>query len=231
VCIVSFTYTIYHEMHHTKCAVYVGAGSDVRPILALPNVKTFVYVDALPMHDQPLKEDWKPSMMHANFTSEVDAEMKSNGFEVMGYDVHVSAPAVERVLDVLKRDIVDQCYPFRRTYVGGDQTILYYFNCPTPACNNLLEQVMSALKCDLLVSAGHNPHASLLDILPDTCTTFAGLPGTVYGNADDGVYLTLDEETSLMSEYYIVGTRSRKNIRCKDMHDLHRRVDMMVYHG
>jgi len=150
-------------------AVYIGAGTDVRPIRGLAHIDEFIYVDALPHTEFPGVDD--PRLLRSDesgyaFMGDFMRKMDALGFDWVSPD------------DVPRRPT---CTTFWRKSPAC--TVHYFWSTPFGPnwAGQLPAELRSALaSCHTLIIGGYHPHACLLDYLPrplnwvimeDTCVS------------------------------------------------------------
>lgn len=149
-----------------QAALYVGAGRDVVEPLSLP-CRTFVFVDSLPATQQPQFDD-QFAQRDLAFVTDVVQGLKSKGFSLS-------------VGDDNPRDLT----PRVLTFTNEDDGREAFYHISTGFPDNVSDQLIDHIHhCDVLIDAGHHPHAVLLDIMrPDF--TLVCYPGTYYGPRSD----------------------------------------------
>jgi hypothetical protein len=136
-----------------RCALYVGAGTDTRPLTALSEVTRFLYVDGQPESEFPEVSTTEPGYARPRFLAALDRAMADVGFVLDRQEGHV------------------------RTYRCGVRWVEYHTNTGIPSRVSRLP----ADVCDTLIVAGHHPHSVAVErCCHATGLTFVGLQGTVY---------------------------------------------------
>lgn len=135
-----------------KCALYVGAGTDTRPLVRLPTVERFVYVDGQPESEFP-ESPYVPGFARPAFLKQLDSAMSAVQFTLASVDDYL------------------------RTYRCGDRVVEYYTNTGVPSKLDRLPK--SA--CDVIVCAGHDPDGRVLShAASPSPLTFVGFQGSCY---------------------------------------------------
>ena len=142
-------------------AVYVGAGTDIIPVLLFRNIGTFIYIDS-----QPLTEfgsvELRPEYLRPDFPRKFSATIARFGFrKINGGD------------------------PNTHIYVHPKkQTILKYFmSARFPIVDGrLLAEIKEA---NTLICCGHHPAGILLNMMKSGPKVFIGDNKTVYSCDDD----------------------------------------------
>lgn len=143
-----------------RCALYVGAGVDTRPLRCLPCVRRFVYVDGQPESEFPEVSTEEPGYARPRFVSSLDREMAFAGFH-------------------LKQAACDI-----RVYTSPDDRVVeYHINTGVPS---RVERLPMGV-CDTLILAGHDPHSAAMErcCRADVRLDFVGHHGTVYSQGED----------------------------------------------
>lgn len=142
-------------------AIYIGAGTDVRPIKFFKEIKNFYYFDGQPNSEFGTKlsgtitKDGFNGYSRPNFISNLDQEMNAINMKL------------EKVNDNL------------RTYSNNDKKVYYYTNTAIPEHYQLIEDKIKNF--DTLIVAGHDPDSCFLNAT-DKKINFIGAEGTYYGN-------------------------------------------------
>ena len=154
-------------------AIYIGAGTDTRPINSLPNITTFYYIDSLPKSPHGNlhygEEDW----YRKNFISTLDKNMKTIGMEVVD----------------TKDDL--------RIYRNGNRKIYYYTNVAMPEHYDKIKSI----EFDTLIVAGHDPHKCIMNNKTDI--KFIGFDGTYYGTNQCAMNDEQEHENQLVYKLHI----------------------------
>lgn len=171
----------------TRTAVYIGAGSDARPIRALVSatgVKRFVYIDSRPSTEHPVL-DFMDRIRFPTLVDDVIGEFARNDVELVGRFQVVASPFVAE---------------FARAADGV--SVLYFFNTcfPLPADypSELKAQIDRLLpQADTLIIAGFTPSKSILDLVGSGAPCHVALfEDSYYGLEED------DDEDSVVRELH-----------------------------
>jgi hypothetical protein len=145
-------------------AVYVGAGTDTRPLKTLKNVSEFIYIDC-----QPYSEF---GMMRTKFKNKYDY----NGFERPRFINQVISKFRKAGFRLL-RNILDIIY-----FSNNENVIIkYYVNISIPENIDLVSHELEDFQ--YLIVAGHDPHSKILDFVNNK-VIIVGYSGTYYGNEE-----------------------------------------------
>ena len=142
-------------------AIYVGAGTDILPLLCYPDIKDWIYIDSQPNNEfghEYVKEFSRPYFIN-------DVINKFIMFEFKIYN-----------LDEIN-DLIEFINP------KTNQRIKYYFNTYLP---DSIDKVKDAIQgWNIIIVAGHHPDSCVMDYKrEDYPLTFIGFTGTVYSNED-----------------------------------------------
>lgn len=143
-------------------AVYVGAGTDIIPVLLFKNVGTFIYIDSQPLTEFGLLE-LRPGYARPNFPNKFAMVIAKFGFRKISGDdpnTHVYV------------------HPTKRT------TVKYFMSVCFPFVENkqLLTEISEA---NTLICCGHNPSGRLLNMMKPGRKVFIGNNNTVYDCEDE----------------------------------------------
>lgn len=160
-------------------AVYIGAGTDIVPILKFKNIKTFIYVDSQPLTEFGSIEPY-PEYERSQFPIRFYTLMKKYGFhKIYNEDtlVHIYYNPISRI------------------------TLKYFMSVCFP--NNLSDLLLQEIsRADTLICCGYLPGETILDLMKPGPKIFIGNDITCYN--DDSVRTVagaLKENSALMSEY------------------------------
>ena len=152
-------------------AVYIGAGTDIRPIKVLKQIKIFNYFDGQPHSEFGIllsditMPDGSDGYSRPNFTPMLDKNMDSIGMKLTSQDDNI------------------------RVYSNGDQTVYYHTNTAIP---KHYEKIKNTIRnFDTLIVAGHDPNSIFLDATRKKIH-FIGFEDTVYMNENDYQDKSLD---------------------------------------
>lgn len=142
-------------------AIYVGAGTDILPLLCYPNIKEWIYIDSQPNNEfgpKYVKEFSRPYFINEFI----------NKFFMFEFEINSVS---------YKKEFIE-FINFKT-----DQRIKYYFNTYLP---DKIDKVKDVIKeWDTLIVAGHHPDSCIMDYKKrDYHSTFIGFTQTVYRNED-----------------------------------------------
>jgi hypothetical protein len=152
-------------------ALYIGAGTDLIPVIIFSNIHKFIFVDS-----QPFSEHGTHTYISAtNISKKVDKKDRfGNCFSRPNF-----IPTLTKVMNnnnFIKESETDEylLYYSKET----NQTIKYYYSCAFPEyiSNELINDMKT---CNTLIIAGHDPHKEVLKYL-QTPAFIIGNCHTVY---------------------------------------------------
>ena len=152
-------------------AIYIGAGTDLIPVIIFSNIHKFIFVDSRPFSEHGTqtyvsatniarkvdkKDRFENCLSRPNFIPTLDKVMNNNNF--------------------VKKAETDEYFLYYSEETN--QTIKYYYSCAFPEyISNELINDMKA--CNTLIIAGHDPHKEVLKYL-QTPAFIIGNCHTVY---------------------------------------------------
>ena len=154
----SFVFSLFILMR----ALYVGAGVDVRPIVALPSISLLVCADG-----QPFSEFGATRCPGGAWGCRCTLTSGQHCY---------SRPMFLQTLDKTMQSVglpLSVVNENERDYSGR---VIYFMNTALPDHIDVLRPLSPF---DTLIVAGHHPDASVLSLMSSTCT-FVGFYGTVY---------------------------------------------------
>jgi len=144
-------------------AVYIGAGTDIRPIEHFKEIKLFYYIDGKPnskfdiLQSETIIENELNNFPKRNFISELDYNMTNIGLALINV------------------------YGNLRVYSNNDQMVYYYTNSAIPENYEYLKNKIQNF--DTLIVMGHDPDSIFLDTTSKKIH-FIGNQSTVYANSE-----------------------------------------------
>ena len=168
-------------------ALYIGAGTDILPVIMYPSIKDFYYIESQPTSEFGILGFDDNKFYRKNFLSNLSNVMYNNNFKI--------------------REEKDN---YLRYYnPATEQNIHYYIN--TPITSNLSNNIISVINsCNILICIGHDPHNSILQHIQKPFM-FIGSTHTVYSsnselyeNPSESTFLKLHSDNSLVSEYQLI---------------------------
>lgn len=144
-------------------AVYIGAGTDTRPIENFKDIKLFYYIDGQPnsefgtLQSGIIRNDGSDGFYRPKFISKLDDNMKSIGLKLINI------------------------YGNLRIYSNNDQMVYYYTNTAIPDHYKYLKDKINNF--DTLIVAGHDPDSIFLNTTSKNMH-FIGCQGTSYFNGE-----------------------------------------------
>lgn len=181
-------------------ALYVGAGTDLTPLVHLSPTHRLVCVDGQPFSefgtDRCACHVDRNCFSRPRFVAELDREARRAG---------LGAPREEG--DV-------------RTY-GVDDRVRYYTNTAVP---DHVERLRAEAPLSALVVRGHHPHTAVLELLAPVDNALLGYQGTWYGDDDeeDTVVHTLHRcarTRARFRRFTLVVSASDRRVHCATWED------------
>jgi hypothetical protein len=150
-------------------AVYVGAGTDIRPIQFLKCIKTFYYFDGQPFSEfgTDQAKEWKDGKWTGKFT---------DGFSRPDF-----IPELDTNMTSINMELINTIDNLR-IYSDGNQTVHYYTNTALP---EHYEKIKNTIRnFDTLLIAGHDPDSIILDAARNKLH-FIGFEDTIFHNKNE----------------------------------------------
>ena len=168
-------------------ALYIGAGTDILPVLLNPDIKNFIYIDSQPMSEFGMLGFEDKTFYRKNFLENLSKIMRNNNFKS-------------------KENSTNYLRYYNET---TNQTINYHINTPFP--DKLTDNIKDIIKtCDILICNGYDPHKIVLDYIQKPFV-FIGSVSTLYSKntenyeeSDKSLFLELYSNSSLVSEYRLI---------------------------
>jgi hypothetical protein len=168
-------------------ALYIGAGTDILPVLLNPDIKNFIYIDSQPMSEFGMLGFEDKTFYRKNFLENLSKIMRNNNFK-------------------LKENTNNYLRYYNET---TNQTINYHINTVVP--EKLTQNLINSIKtCDVLFCIGHDPHKIIMDYIQKPFV-FIGSVSTSYSKnrenyeePDKSLFLELYSNSSLVSEYKLI---------------------------
>ena len=134
--------------------VYIGCGSDFEPVVKLPEVNEFIYIDSQPQSEYGWLEYGTKYFYRKNYSYEFIKNLPTGFFKI---NIEHTYP-----------DVYHDCLLNR--------TIYHYYSLPFPWTSKIFKYHVTKkdidyLKCKIsqathLAIIGHDPHAAILELLP-----------------------------------------------------------------
>ena len=125
-------------------AIYIGAGHDIDPILLMPEVSKFIYIDSRPETAHGILTPVRPQFYDKLFISRLEKALQTINFTLtkqLGNCLEYVNPTSNRILK-------------------------YYINTKFPKdCNEEMQSQLS--KSEHLVLCGFDPDKSILELMPN----------------------------------------------------------------
>ena len=177
-------------------AIYIGACTDIDPVIALPHIKHFVMVDSMPLSFCGIFTTYHISLGNLKWIDDLIDLFASAGFKNKK----------------LSRSIDYQMFRFYNETT--QQTVHYYLmtifpGMTYPALHNDLQGA------DTLVSIGHHPHRKVLEYLTPQFDLVVK-KDTYYGIEEDGdepMWLVVNDVSSRIRDIYDVTNRKQQKVK------------------
>jgi len=133
--------------------IYIGCGTDFRPVIYFPNIKRSIYIDSQPRSEHGWSEYDSGLFFRSKYTNEFIQNLPK-GFHKIN---------------------IDKTYPDVYHNFLTDRTIFHYYNLPFPWTNRIYQylpkKTINLLKYDIsrathIAICGHDPHVAILNLLP-----------------------------------------------------------------
>jgi hypothetical protein len=150
-------------------AVYIGAGTDIRPIQFLKYIKTFYYFDGQPFSEfgTDQAKEWKDGKWTGKFTD--------------GFSRPHFIPELDTNMTSINMELINTIDNLR-IYSDGNQTVHYYTNTALP---EHYEKIKNTIRnFDTLLIAGHDPDSIILDAARNKLH-FIGFEDTIFHNENE----------------------------------------------
>jgi len=168
-------------------ALYIGAGTDILPVIVNPDIKNFIYIDSQPKSQYGDLGFGEKLFFCKNFLDNLNNIMRNNNFKL-----------IENSENYLKY--------FNET---TKQTINYYIN--TVISDKITKTLKNIIEtCNILICIGHDPHKEILNYIKKPFI-FIGSVHTCYkieqNNIDkqeNSTFIELYNNPSLAEEYRLI---------------------------
>jgi hypothetical protein len=180
-------------------AVYIGAGTDIVPVLLFDTIDEYIYIDS-----QPFSEfGTETYIVKTNTAKHVSRDERFfNDFSRGNF--------MENLIDVMKQNyfrIVEKNDDFL-LFKNNKKTIKYYYSCAFP--EYITEEMKDELKdCNVLILVGHDPHKDILKYIK-LPTTIIASNNTVYRpdstdeNYNRSTFRILNEDKNLINKGHLI---------------------------
>ncbi len=156
---------------------YIGSLSDIYPVLQLPHIKTWIYVDSLPLSEGPdsqiyfeLSEDPEEDLRLKK-----DPELRQNFF-FKEWDNHFLQCNFNRTLHDPDNSLL--------VYTNNDQTIYFFYNTLFPQTKNKLFYTMLQNANNIYLS-GFSPHQKILQYVSYPLNLYVSSNISALPNSDE----------------------------------------------
>jgi hypothetical protein len=185
-------------------AVYIGAGTDILPVLLFKDIKQFLYIDSCPNSSSGHHYS-NDNLIHKSFINDLYDIMMLNNFKQLTNNIN---------------DIKDKykCIEYEHTITG--QIVKYYINTPFSKKITLPKNIIDDIKqCNTIIDIGHNPSNKILEYVKKP-TYFIGSNTTCYNLSDtteDSICIDLYRNKNIISKYYYL-------YLSKDLYKIHWKI-------
>jgi len=170
--------------------IYIGCGSDFEPVIRLPEVKKFYYIDSQPRSEYGWLEYGTRMFTRKNYKCEFRKGLPKEFLKIN----------------------IDDTYPDIYHDVLNDRTIFHYYDLPFPWTSKIYlyhvsKKDMELLKFQIsqathLAICGHDPHAEILEMLPPKFTIVTN-DNTVYPRNEKEVEQLNDGHPTVSAEFFL----------------------------
>jgi len=184
--------------------VYIGCGSDFEPVIRLPEVKKFYYIDSQPRSEYGWLEYGTKLFIRKNYLCEFRKGLPKE----------------------FRKTNIDNTYPDIYHDVLNERTIFHYYDLPFPWTSKIFlyhvtKKDMDLLKFEIsqathLAICGHSPHAEIIDLLPPKFTLVTD-DNTVYPRNQIQVKEQEDGVPSVTGELILYPVNQRRIIEIKHL--------------
>jgi hypothetical protein len=180
-------------------AVYIGAGTDLVPVIIIDNIKEFIYIDS-----QPFSE----------FGTHAYDEITHISSSVEKKDRHENAFSRKYFLENLHKVMNQISFKLINSnddyliFTKDDRSLKYYYSCAFPDYidNNIIEDIKT---CDTIIMVAHDPHNKIFEYLQKPIN-FIGDIHTIYksnkndDNYERSAFRYILENPNMIKKYYIM---------------------------
>lgn len=180
-------------------AVYIGAGTDIVPVLLFDTIDEYICIDS-----QPFSEfGTQTYIVNTNTAKHVSRDERFfNDFSRRNF--------MENLINVMKQNyfrMVEKNDDFL-LFKNNKKTIKYYYSCAFP--EYVTKEMKDELKdCNVLILVGHDPHKDILKYIK-LPTTIIASNNTVYRpdptdeTYDRSTFRILNKNKNLIKEGYLI---------------------------
>jgi hypothetical protein len=182
--------------------IYIGAYTDLIPVLFFKNIKNFIFIDCVPFSNYSNSVVLKEEMMTTIYASinEIDTFKGINQLGDYSFLVRLESVMKRNNFILDEKNDIDSYL----LYKNKDRTIKYYINRAFPQF--LTQPIIRDIKeCNILYISGHDPDKSVLNFIKKpftvigTSNTLFTIDPTEYSEKSTIKYLT---DNAYKSEKY-----------------------------
>ena len=179
--------------------LYIGAYTDLVPVLFFKDIKKFIFIDCVPFSSYGNAIALKEEIMTTIYAS-INEINKFKDFNQLGDKNFLSK--LERIMKqnnfcLIEENLIDSYL----LYKNQDKTIKYYINRPFPQF--LTQAIVKDIKeCNLLYISGHDPDKSVMN--------FMRKPFTIIGCSNTAYSLNELEENSTIKYLHTLESEFNK---------------------
>lgn len=124
-----------------KKAAYVGAGHDIIPIIVMPHIAEFIYIDSRPQTEYGVLLPNRSEFYDKSFVPRLERVLQNNNF----------------ALTVRQPNYLE--------FTNSSQVLKYHINTTFPKINDDVKAQLA--ECEHLIVCGHDPDKSILKFMPN----------------------------------------------------------------
>lgn len=181
-------------------AVYIGAGTDLIPVIIVDEIKEFIYIDSQPFSEYgTLIYDIKKDL---SYTVEKKDRIENS------FSRNCFLSNLYKIMDQIQFKLIESNDDFL-LFKNNDRSIKYYYSCAFPEYinDNIIDDIKT---CDTIIMAGHDPNKIIFNYLQNPIN-FIGDSHTSYChyNKKDEQYIDSSFEyiinnPKIINKYYIM---------------------------
>ena len=136
-------------------AIYIGAGTDLVPVIVIEDIKEFIYIDS-----QPFSEFGT----HAyDETNNISSYVEKKDRHENSFSRKFFLENLHKVMDQINFKLIDSNADYL-LFTKDNRSVKYYYSCAFP------EYIDNAIKndiktCDTIIMASHDPHHKIFEYL------------------------------------------------------------------
>ena len=224
-------------METIKKVIYLGVGCHIDPVVHLPNVNEFVFIDIQPCSEFDNKS-FNKDFYKTNFYDELIQKCTILGFDLQLIK-ELDNKYYKKIFTIKQKIYYFYCYKKTPKFINPTllvftnnktkQILKYYIS--TNILYNMNELLLDDIReSDALIMSGYNPHTKLLNYF-DKPKIFLGYSKTNYTielhNTDEDrsniVYFLHNKDTitsKYFNKYFLIRYDTGEEIECKNIIDL-----------